>query len=186
MNATTRRLPEIEFEKEMSQKARDLYMAALAAEKAGKFSEALRQYKAAAREDTEFREAFVNLGALYSRAKRPDLAIGFFRRALDLRAGVFLDAALEPRDALSELCEQLLHALGPQLKPRPDGLGNGLRQTGHRRRFQRRRNQLVPAATRWSREHVATELTLGALRPSELLRDVGVHVDAIDRSRPAP
>ena len=86
MNATTRRLPEIEFEKEMSQKARDLYMAALAAEKAGKFSEALRQYKAAAREDTEFREAFVNLGALYSRAKRPDLAIGFFRRALDLRA----------------------------------------------------------------------------------------------------
>lgn len=70
----------------MSQKAKDLYMAALKAQQAGKFTDALKLYKAAAREDTEFREAFVNLGALYSRAKRPDLALGFFRRALELRA----------------------------------------------------------------------------------------------------
>ncbi|MCR9141270.1 MAG: tetratricopeptide repeat protein [bacterium] len=70
----------------MSQKAKDLYMAALKAQQSGKFNQALKLYKAAAREDTEFREAFVNLGALYSRAKRPDLALGFFRRALELRA----------------------------------------------------------------------------------------------------
>ncbi|MEQ9362731.1 MAG: tetratricopeptide repeat protein, partial [Leptospirales bacterium] len=70
----------------MSQKAKDLYMSALKAQQSGEFTAALKLYKAAAREDTEFREAFVNLGALYSRAKRPDLALGFFRRALELRA----------------------------------------------------------------------------------------------------
>ena len=88
---------EIIFEKEMSQKAKDYYMAALKAQQSGKFTEALKLYKAAAREDTEFREAFVNLGALYSRAKRPDLALGFFRRALELRpdAAVYFNLGSE-------------------------------------------------------------------------------------------
>lgn len=77
---------EIVFEKEMSKEAREFYMKALAAQQAGRYNAALKLYKAAAREDSNFREAFVNLGALYSRAKRPDLALGFFRRALDLRS----------------------------------------------------------------------------------------------------
>lgn len=81
----------------MSQKAKDYYMAALKAQQAGKFTNALKLYKAAAREDTEFREAFVNLGALYSRAKRPDLALGFFLRALELRpdAAVYFNLGSE-------------------------------------------------------------------------------------------
>lgn len=81
----------------MSREAKDSYKAALKAEQAGKFSEALRLYKAAARADAGFREAFVNLGALYSRAKRPDLALGFFRRALEIRpdAAVYFNLGSE-------------------------------------------------------------------------------------------
>ncbi len=69
---------------QMAGKAKEYYTAALRAEQAGKIPEALRLYKAAAREDMNFRQAFVNLGAIYSRARRPDLALGFFRRALEL------------------------------------------------------------------------------------------------------
>ncbi len=64
--------------------ARLLYEKGRQAEQSGRFTEALRYYKACARQDPAFREAFNNLGALYSRAKRPDLSIGFFRRALEL------------------------------------------------------------------------------------------------------
>ena len=64
--------------------ARLLYEQGRRAEEQGRFTEALRFYKASVREDPGFREAFNNLGALYARAKRPDLSIGFFRRALEL------------------------------------------------------------------------------------------------------
>lgn len=64
--------------------AKEFYNRGLAAEKAGRFQEALKNYKASAREDISFRPAFNNLGVLYARAGRPDLAIGFFNRALEL------------------------------------------------------------------------------------------------------
>lgn len=64
--------------------AKEKYNQGLQAEKEGRFQDALRNYRAAARADASFRPAFLNLGALYSRAKRPDLALGFFRRALEL------------------------------------------------------------------------------------------------------
>lgn len=67
----------------MSQ-AKKFYDQGLRAEQAGRFQEALKFYRAAAKEDSSFRPAFNNLGALYARARRPDLAVGFFRRALQL------------------------------------------------------------------------------------------------------
>ena len=66
--------------------AKKLYEQGLWAEQQGRFQEALKYYKAAARQDAAFRPAFNNLGALYARAGRPDLAIGFFKRALELGA----------------------------------------------------------------------------------------------------
>lgn len=66
-------------------KANEYYNRGLAAERAGRFQEALKNYRASAREDVAFRPAFNNLGVLYARAGRPDLAIGFFNRALELR-----------------------------------------------------------------------------------------------------
>ena len=65
-------------------KAKQLYELGRQAEQAGRLQEALKYYKQSAREDPQFREAFNNLGALYARARRPDLSIGFFRRALEL------------------------------------------------------------------------------------------------------
>ena len=64
--------------------ARLLYEQGRRAEQQGRFTEALRFYRACIKQDPSFREAFNNLGALYARAKRPDLSIGFFRRALEL------------------------------------------------------------------------------------------------------
>lgn len=69
---------------ESMSRASELYEQGRRAEQAGKFQEALKFYRNAARADANFRPAFNNLGALYARAKRPDLAIGFFRRALEL------------------------------------------------------------------------------------------------------
>ena len=64
---------------------RQLYKAGLAAEKEGKFKIALKAYRAAARTDQDFRPAFMKLGELYSRARRPDLALVFFGRGLRLK-----------------------------------------------------------------------------------------------------
>ena len=64
--------------------AHALYEQGIQAQKAGDLKQALKCYKAAARSDSTFRPAFNNLGVLYARARRPDLAIGFFKRALDL------------------------------------------------------------------------------------------------------
>ena len=64
--------------------AKSFYDQGLKAEQEGRFQEALRYYKASARSDGGFRPAFNNLGAIYSRAARPDLAIGFFKRAFEL------------------------------------------------------------------------------------------------------
>ncbi len=64
--------------------AKKFYEQGLRAEQIGRFQDALKYYRAAARQDPTFRAAFNNLGALYARARRPDLAIGFFKRALQL------------------------------------------------------------------------------------------------------
>ena len=70
-------------EYEMS-KARQFYEQGRRAEQEGRFKEALRFYKEAAREDSNFRPAFNNLGVIYARSGHPETAIGFFRRALEL------------------------------------------------------------------------------------------------------
>lgn len=64
--------------------AKKFYEQGLMAEKAGKFKEALRYYRASARENPGFRPALNNLGVMYSKLHRPDLAVGFFKRALEL------------------------------------------------------------------------------------------------------
>lgn len=64
--------------------AKQYFNAAVQAERAGRLQEAVRLYKSAARQDAAFRPAFLNLGALYSRHGRPDLAMGFYQRALEL------------------------------------------------------------------------------------------------------
>ncbi|MCB1175564.1 MAG: tetratricopeptide repeat protein [Leptospiraceae bacterium] len=66
--------------------AQALYTQGRSAQNTGDFKAALKAYKAAARADRNFRPAFVRLGELYSKAKRPDLAMGFFQRALELQA----------------------------------------------------------------------------------------------------
>lgn len=68
----------------MSEAAK-LYEQGRRAEQGGRFQEALRFYKASARQDPNFREAYNNLGVLYARARRPDLAIGFFQRAFEIK-----------------------------------------------------------------------------------------------------
>ena len=74
----------LEAERPVMQEARKLYEQGLRAEQEGRFQEALKFYRATARSEPSFRPAFINLGALYARARRPDLAIGFFKRALEL------------------------------------------------------------------------------------------------------
>lgn len=46
--------------------------------------EALKYYRASAKEDPSFRPAFNNLGTIYSEIGKPDLALGFYKQALDL------------------------------------------------------------------------------------------------------
>ena len=65
-------------------KEKQFYDMGLRAEKEGKTKEALKNYRASVRENAGFRPAFNNLGAIYSKAKRPDLAIAFYNRALEL------------------------------------------------------------------------------------------------------
>lgn len=69
---------------EIMSEAKKLYDLALQAEREGNFPKALKLYRASAKTDPLFRASFNNLGALYSRAGRPDLALGFFKRALEL------------------------------------------------------------------------------------------------------
>lgn len=74
----------VSFDTEIMSKARELYEQGRQAETLGRIKDALKLYKSSAREDPSFRPAFNNLGALYARAKRPDLAISFFKRTLEL------------------------------------------------------------------------------------------------------
>ncbi len=67
----------------MSQ-AKELYEKGLEAQRRGKLQEALKLYRASVKSDPGFRPAYNNLGALYSRSGRPDLALGFFKLALEL------------------------------------------------------------------------------------------------------
>ena len=67
-------------------KAQEYYRQGLAFEKAGDKMEALKYYRASAREDSSFRPAFNNLGAIYSELGKPDLALGFYKQALELGA----------------------------------------------------------------------------------------------------
>jgi len=46
--------------------------------------EAVKYYQETVKEDPSYRPAFQNLGALYSEMGQPDLALGFYKQALDL------------------------------------------------------------------------------------------------------
>jgi tetratricopeptide (TPR) repeat protein len=65
-------------------KSVEYYHLGLDFEKRGDVIHALKYYRASAKEDPSFRPAFNNLGVIYSRQGRADLAIGFFRQALEL------------------------------------------------------------------------------------------------------
>ncbi|MCB1324701.1 MAG: tetratricopeptide repeat protein [Spirochaetales bacterium] len=77
--------------------AKKFYAKALEAERAGDYASALRLYRSSARADPSFRPAFMNLGAMYSRARRPETALGFFTKALQLGedAAVFFNLGSE-------------------------------------------------------------------------------------------
>ncbi len=78
-----------EMDQKPSRKTEDprrLYELALESEKKGELQNALRYYRAAIKSDSNFRPALVNLGALYSRSGRADLALGFFQHALSISA----------------------------------------------------------------------------------------------------
>lgn len=64
---------------------KELFVAGKKAQATGDMTRALKIYREIARRDANFRPALVRLGEIYARAKRPDLAIGFFERALELK-----------------------------------------------------------------------------------------------------
>lgn len=65
--------------------AKKFFEAGRISEKKGNIQDALKKYHAASRADPSFRPAFMNLGSLYSRSGKPDTAIGFYKRALELK-----------------------------------------------------------------------------------------------------
>ena len=65
-------------------KAQEYFKQGLASEKKGDKMEALKHYQNSVKEDSSFRPAFQNLGALYSDMGKPELALGFYKQALDL------------------------------------------------------------------------------------------------------
>jgi tetratricopeptide (TPR) repeat protein len=65
--------------------AKKFFEAGRSWEKEGNIKEALKNYHAAIKSDPDYRPAYMNLGSLYSRSGKPDTAIGFYRRALELK-----------------------------------------------------------------------------------------------------
>ncbi len=91
--------------------AAKLFDHGLRAEKEGRFEDALKYYRAAAKLEPTMRAAFNNIGVLYAKHKRPDLAIKFFTRALELGedAAVYFNLGSEAfRLGNSEMCEKYL------------------------------------------------------------------------------
>ena len=62
-----------------------LYEQGLAAEKSGDLHQALMHYQAASVKNPSFRPVFNNMGAVYSRLGKHELAIKFFNRTLELK-----------------------------------------------------------------------------------------------------
>ncbi|MBE7439851.1 MAG: tetratricopeptide repeat protein [Spirochaetales bacterium] len=60
------------------------YRQGLAAETAGQFEAALKYYQAALKANPEYRPALLNLGALYSKARRSEKALACFERAREI------------------------------------------------------------------------------------------------------
>ncbi len=67
----------------MSQ-AKEYFHTAKSKENEGRFQEALKYYKKTLESDKTFRPAFMQIGSLYSRAGKPDMAIAVFSKALEL------------------------------------------------------------------------------------------------------
>lgn len=91
--------------------AAKLFEQGLRAEKEGRFQDALKYYRAAAKLEPTMRAAFNNIGVLYARHKRPDLAIKFFTRVLELGedAAVYFNLGSEAfRLGNLEMCEKYL------------------------------------------------------------------------------
>ncbi len=64
----------------------DKFHTALKFEQEGKFREAMDIYISIVREDPDCREAYINLGSLFSRMNRFDDAMAFYQRAMKIRS----------------------------------------------------------------------------------------------------
>lgn len=71
--------------------AKSIFLKAKDLEKRGKAQEALKIYRALAKKNPDFRPVFAALGEFYSRYGRPDLSIGFFTRARELKEDEIVD-----------------------------------------------------------------------------------------------
>lgn len=67
-----------------SEQIKKVFNAGVVLQKQGKLQEAMQHYRSCIKADIQFRPAYVNLGALYSKVGKGDQAIQFFEKALKL------------------------------------------------------------------------------------------------------